>query len=237
MVSEIKLSDFKMFEKAPYDKLDTKNTLEINMRGAKEREKVYGPAFTTKFIKYALMAVTSQTKEAPPKDIKTLDQLTEYLLSKSEKLVIPPYFAVLWAQFVTDQKFEGSLAAGIQLMYRGVTKGLAKSDGETGPQNIDIDQTLEAQRKLSVNMKVAPLEFGYKKNADGTVNVIHGGCFYFWGCKMGSEQGLLNRSDGRMFCGCSSWICQFLKKATSCEWDYTVLEFSEPHCMVRFFTI
>lgn len=71
-MSELKFSDFITFEKAPYEKLDTKSNIEVYMRGAKEKEKVYGSKFTTMFIKYALMAVSNQIGRKTPEDIKTL---------------------------------------------------------------------------------------------------------------------------------------------------------------------
>jgi hypothetical protein len=227
-----------MFEKAPYQKLDTRNNMEIHITGAKEREKVYGPAFTSHFIKYSLQAVSRLTGEEKPEDIKTLDQLKEYLLSKTEKLSIPPYFLVLWAQFVTDKKFEGSLAAGTQIMYKGVTKRVAELDSEKKLlQNADIEGILAKLRKLAVDFKVAPLEFGYRKNPDGTIDIFHGGCFYYEGCKMSLDQDLLKRRDGSISCGASAFVCQFLKMGTKCEWDYTVLEFSKSHCIAKCFTI
>jgi hypothetical protein len=237
-VPEQKLSDFIMFEKAPYEKMDTRNLMEIHTSGAKEREKVYGPAFTTEFIKYSLQIAKKEIRENPPKDIKTLDQLKEYLISISEKLSSPPCFILIGAQYVTDKKFEGTLAAGMQLMYRGVTRRVAESDTEKKPlQKADVDQILAKLRQLAVGMKVAPLEFGYKKNPDESVDVFHGGCFYFKGCQTSLEHGLLKRRDGRMTCGATSFVCQFLKMGTKYEWDYTVLEFSEPYCIVKCFMI
>lgn len=98
------ISDFKMFEKAPYEQPDTRAITELVMSGVKEEEKVYGPVFTIKVIGYALRLVSKYSGEAPPEDINTLDQLTEYLLSKKDKF--PPHWAVLWAQFVTEKSLK-----------------------------------------------------------------------------------------------------------------------------------
>jgi len=237
-VSEVKLSDFKMFEKAPYEKLNIINCTEMHISGAKEREKVYGPAFTTEFIKYALRIAAKELGEEPPEDIKTLDQLKNYLIAKSEKLSSAPYLIVLGAQFVTDKKFEGALAAGTQLMYKGVTKKVAESEGDIKQlQNYDVEGILTKLRKLAVDFEVAPMEFGYKINDDETIEVYHGGCFYFEGCQKSLEQNLLKRRDGSISCGATSFVCQFLKMGTKCEWDYTLLEFSKSHCIAKCFMI
>jgi hypothetical protein len=161
-----------------------------------------------------------------------------FLLSNSEKLPVPPYFLLLWAQFVTDKKFEGSLAVGTQIVYKGATKRATESERDINVlQNIGVDQSLAKLRQLAVDMKVAPREFGYRKNADGSVDVIHGGCHFYEGCQMSLEQGLLKRPDGRTACGTTVFVCQFLKISTKYEWDYTILEFGKSHCVVKCFMI
>jgi hypothetical protein len=236
-LSIIKIDGFKMFEKAPYEKADPRAILELVMRGAKDVEKVYGLVFTTNVIKYALRAVASQTREDPPLNIQTLDQLTEFLISKSDRLLAPPYYIAFWAQYVTEKKLEGSLGAGYQVSKRGFAKGVMESDGDLRTLGFDVDKVLSKLRKLAVEMNVAPLEFGYKKNEDGSVDIAHGGCPYLEGCRSSAEQALLQRPDGRISCGSSVFVCQFLKTATGCEWDHTVLEFIKPHCVTRVFMI
>lgn len=120
---------------------------------------------------------------------------------------------------------------------RGFAKGVMESDGDLRTLGFDVDKVMSKLRKLAVDMKVAPLEFGYKKNEDGSVDIVHGGCPYVEGCQSSAEQTLLQRPDGRISCGSSVFVCQFLKTATSCEWDHTVLEFSKPHCVTRVFMI
>ncbi|WXG39227.1 MAG: hypothetical protein WED07_00070 [Candidatus Freyarchaeum deiterrae] len=231
-------SGFKMFERAPYKVPDSRAFTEAIIDGIRGEEKIYGPFFTTTLIKYCLKAVAKTTGENQSEDIKTLNQLTDYLLTKSNKLTMPPYFLLLWAQFVTDQKFEGFQAVGTQLMYKGLTQRAAKSeDFEALLKNVNVDLLLAKLRQLAVNIKVAPLEFGYKKNEDRTIDIIHGGCHFFEGCQKSSEQDLLTRPDGRMACGATVIVCQFLKMGTNHEWDYTILEFSEPHCVVKCFMI
>ncbi|MEM3585805.1 MAG: hypothetical protein QXO71_00660 [Candidatus Jordarchaeaceae archaeon] len=228
---------FKMFEKAPYDKPDSKALTEAILDGVREEERIYGPYFVSTLIKYALKAVSKVSGEQQPGDIKTIDQLQEYLFSKSDSLPVPLHFLVLWAQFVTDKKFEGSLAVGTQLMYKGFIKKAAKQEEDLSKRKCSIDEIIVKLRERAVEFKVAPLEFGYRKNSDETIDMYHGNCFYFDGCKLSLEQGILTRPDGRMVCGASVFVCQFLKLGTNCEWDYTVLEFSKQRCIVRCFMI
>ncbi|MEM3587077.1 MAG: hypothetical protein QXO71_07155 [Candidatus Jordarchaeaceae archaeon] len=233
-----KVNGFTMFEKAPYEKPDPKALMELHMVGPKEREKVYGAAFTTTFIKYALRAAVTQTGEKQPEDIKTLDQLKEYLLSKMEKLTTPPYYILIWAQYVTDKKLEGSLAAGTQIMYKGITKKIVESKGDMiQTDNVDICKSLLTLRQLAVDMKVAPLEFGYRDNGDGTIDLLHSGCHFLEGCKMSREYDLLKRPDGRHSCGVINIICQYLKMVTGKEWDYEVIKFDEQSCIAKCFPL
>jgi hypothetical protein len=224
---------FRMFEKAPYDQSDPKASTELVMRGAKDVEKVYGPAFTAEVIKNALRAVATKTGEESPKDIKTLNQLTDYLVSKSEKLQAPPHFLAHWAVYVTEKRLEGSLGAGYQMATRGQATKVMESDGNEKLSDMDIDQVMSKLRKLAVDMKIAPVEFGYKKNKDGSIDVFHGGCSYLEGCRLSQNETLLHRPDGRISCGNSAFVCQFLKSSTGYEWDHTVLEFGKPYCITR----
>lgn len=42
-MSELKMRDFKMLEKAPYEKMDTRSNMELFIRGAKDKEKSIRP--------------------------------------------------------------------------------------------------------------------------------------------------------------------------------------------------
>lgn len=228
---------FKMLGKAPYNEADPKACTEIVMRGAKDVEKVYGPAFTAEVIKHALRAVAIKTGDESPQDIKTLSQLTDYLVSKSQKMQTPPYFLAHWAVYVTEKQLEGSLGAGYQMVTRGSAMKVLESDGNEKLSEMNIDQVMSKLRKLSVDMKVAPVEFGYRRNKDGSIEVFHGGCAYLEGCRMSQNDALLHRPDGRISCGNSAFICQFLKSSTGYEWDHTVVEFGKPYCITRLFSI
>ncbi len=228
---------FKMFERAPYDRADPRACTELVITGAKDVEKLYGPAFAKEVIKYALKAVAAKTGEEPPQDINDLNQLTDYLISKSDKLRTPPYFLAHWAVYVTEKKLEGSLGAGYRMSEKGQFVKVLSTDGNEKLSEMNMDAVLSKLRKLAINMKVAPIEFGYKKNQDGSLDVFHGGCYYLDGCRMSQKDALLHRPDGRMPCGMSAFIVQFLKESTGCEWDHTVLEFDKPYCITRLFMI
>jgi hypothetical protein len=226
-----------MFEKAPYAQADPRACTELVITGAKDVEKLYGPAFTAEVIKYALAAAASKIGAEPPQDVKTLNQLTDYLVSKSDKLGTPPYFLAHWAIYVTEKKLEGSLGAGYRMATKGQFTKVLSTDGNEKLSEMDLDRVLSKLRKLAVDMKVAPLEFGYKKNKDGSIEVFQSGCPYLEGCRMSRNDALINRPDGRMSCGTSAFIVHFLKASTNCEWDHTVVEFDKPYCITKLFII
>lgn len=228
---------YKMLEKAPYAQADPKACTELVFVGAKDVERLYGPAFTAEVIKYATKAVASKTGEEPPQDIKTLGQLTDYLVSVSGKLHTPPYFLAHWALYVTEKKLEGSLGAGYRMATRGQFSKVLSTDGNEKLSEMDLDRVLAKMRKLAVDMKVAPLEFGYRKNKDGSIEIFHGGCAYLEGCRMSQSDALLHRPDGRMSCGNSAFVVQFLKASTGCEWDHTIVEFGKSYCITRLFIV
>ncbi|MEM2145350.1 MAG: hypothetical protein QW279_08310, partial [Candidatus Jordarchaeaceae archaeon] len=203
---------FKMLERAPYEQPDTDTVMEVIIGGIKDEEKLYGPAFTSRIIKYTLQAVASQSGEEPPKDIENLERLKEYLLSKVEKLSFPPYYILLWAEFVTAKKFEGSLGAGYRISYRGIVKKVAEYDDNVKLlQELDIDQLILKLHQLAIEKKVSPQEVGYKKNEDGSIDAIYGNCYFFNACQLAKNGGILQRSDGQILCGVSTFICQFLR--------------------------
>ncbi|MFB0560372.1 MAG: hypothetical protein ACETWM_03895 [Candidatus Lokiarchaeia archaeon] len=234
---DFNVSDFKMLEVAPRVQPDTRAITELVMNGVKAQENVYGPVFTVKVIDYALRLISSQIGEEKPEDIKTLDQLTEYLLSKEGKF--PPYWVVLWAQFKTEKKFEGYRGAGTRLMDMGISKRVIDSNGDLRSDliKIDVENVLSKLRQTTIEMKVAPLQMGYKENEDGSIDVLHRDCYFLDACQLALNEGLLKRADGRMVCGVFALVCQYLKKAAGCEWDYTIHVFDKPNCVARCFII
>ncbi|MGQ9723518.1 MAG: hypothetical protein ACUVXA_19610 [Candidatus Jordarchaeum sp.] len=231
---DFNISDFKMFEEAPCVQPDTRAITELVMNGVKAQENMYGPVFTAKVIDYALRLISSQIGEEKP-DIKTLDQLTEYLLSKEGKF--PPYWVVLWAQFKTEKKFEGHRGAGTRLMDRGISRRVMESNDDLRSDliKIDVENVLSKLRRATIEMKVAPLQMGYKENEDGSIDVLFQDCYFLDACRLALNEGLLKRADGRMVCGVFALVCQYLKKATDREWDYTISIFDKPNCVARCF--
>jgi hypothetical protein len=231
------VADFKMFEKAPYEQPDSRGFTEVIIDGIKEEEKVLGKVFTATLIKYALRAAAKLSLEEPSKDIKTLDELAEYLVSKSDKY--PPYYIVIWAQFVTENKLEGHLGAGERVMDMGISKKVLESDNDLRSELVkgDLGSVILKFYQNGVKLKIAPLEMGYKKNEDGTVDVLHRNCFLLDGCQLSLNSGLSKRPDGRQVCGFAAAECQYLRKATGHDWDYTLLLFDKPYCIARCFTL
>lgn len=68
----------------------------------RELEKIYGSIFTTQLIKHALKFISQRIEEEPTEDIKTLDELAEYLLSKTDKYPLPNC-AAYYAEINTKQ--------------------------------------------------------------------------------------------------------------------------------------
>ncbi len=234
-MTDPEFSDFKMFEKAPYEQPDPRAITELVMRGVKEQEKMYGPVFTTKVIDYATRLVSKYSGETPPVDVKTLDQLTEYLLLKKDKF--PPHWAVLWAQFKTEKKLEGARGAGTRFMEMAISRSVLESDGDVRLKKFDIDFVLETLYKTIVDMKVAPLEMGYKKNEDESIDVLYRNCYFLEACQLASNENLLNRQDGKMVCGIFALVCRYLKIGTGHEWDYTLSKFEKPNCIAKCFIV
>lgn len=229
------INEFKMFEKAPYELPDPRVFTEIIINGIKEEEKVLGKVFTTTLIKYALRAAAKLTGEAQPEDIKTLDELAEYLISKADKY--PPYYIVIWAQFVTENKLEGHLGAGERVMDIGISKKILVSDDEMRRELIkgDLGQAILKFHQTAVKLRIAPIEMGYRENEDRTIDVLHRNCFLLDGCQLSLNMELSKRPDGRQVCGFAAAECQYLKKATGHDWDYTLILFEKPYCVARCF--
>ncbi len=229
------LSEFKMFEKAPYETIDEKVEMELITESTKEVEKIYGKVFTVKVIDYALRTVERITGKRPDVDIDTLDKLKEYLLSISKELPIPCYYVMFWAQYVAEKKLEGSLGVGYKISHTGIAKKAVELGGIELEQAANVEEALILLRKLTVKLKIAPIEFGYKVGDDGSLYLYHGGCAFFKGCKISMEKGVLQRPDGRITCGVTIVICQFLKSATKQEWDHALLEFNEKggYCIAK----
>jgi hypothetical protein len=102
-MSEVDLSEFKMLEEAPYEEPDPRRLTEIYISKAKEAEKDYGKIFTTRYIEFALQFLAEKIGEEPPQNIETLDQLKEYLISKTG-IYPKPYCAVVYAEFKVDHE-------------------------------------------------------------------------------------------------------------------------------------
>jgi len=234
-VSEPGISDFKMFENAPYELPDAKTLIDAHLVGIEMQEKLFGPVFPTRLIKHALHFIAQRIGEEPPEDINSLDQLTEYLLSKSDKYPTP-YCALMYAQYKTENDLQGQTGAATRVAEMGFHRRFGKSPA--GEEiNIDLDDIVSKLYQTAIENKLGPKEFGYKKNEDGSVDFLLPDCYYKDGCRQAFDEGLLKRPDGRMHCNLSSSLCQYLKVVTGYEWDYECLEFDKPHCITRYYLV
>jgi hypothetical protein len=234
-VVSLKLSDFTMFEKAPYELPDPRAFTKLAMVGINEVEKTYGPVFTVQFIKHALSFIAQKTREKPPEDIKTLDQLAEYLISKSNKYP-KPYCAVTYAQVKTENMLQGQTGAGTRVEVMSISRNVAEKQDSDG-RDFDVKEALSKIHETGIVQKIFPPELGYKKNEDGSVYLIWPKCLFMDACKLAFEEDLLKRPDGRMRCTAGEGSCQYFKIFSGYEWDYDLLEFDKPHCIYRCYSL
>ncbi|WXG42015.1 MAG: hypothetical protein WED07_14850 [Candidatus Freyarchaeum deiterrae] len=234
-MSELKISDFKMLEKAPYTKPLPKNSIELIIKGSIEQEKTYGPIFSDLYIKHALRFAAKKYGETPKEAIKTLDQLIEYLVSVSDKHPDAANAAV-YAGLKAESDIQGKSGAGIRVGLIGFFRSLGKKPSAK-ERNVDIDQLLATFQKTLIQLGLAHYEVGYNKNEDGSVNVIWPNCYIKDGCRLASDEGATKRIIGGLQCVSCSGMCQILKLLSSYDWDYELLEFDKPHCIARSFMI
>ncbi|MFB0563641.1 MAG: hypothetical protein ACETWM_20775 [Candidatus Lokiarchaeia archaeon] len=231
----LEISDFKMFKESPFEPPDSTAFIGLAISALKEEEKTYGPVFSNRLVKYALQYESQQTGEEPPKDIENLDQLAEYLLSK---LAQHPktYHSIVYAQFKTENEFQGKTGAGTRLGAIGLSRSVAKGQNRENI-NIDLDDLLLKYREMTISIKVCSRDFGYKLDEEEGVVVIWPYCYLNEVCRFAFEEGLLNRIGGGMQCGHASVMCQYFKLITGYEWDYGILESHKPHCIARSYIV
>lgn len=231
----IEISDYKMLDEAPYENPDPKALTEVIIRSIKAQEIIYGPVFTAKVINYSTRLIAKQKGEEPVQDIKDLEQLSEYLLSKSDKM--PPYWILLWAQFVTEKKLEGSRGVGTRVMDTAMFEKLMENVTSVA-KNVEVGELLSDYRRIMIESKIAPRKMGYKKNEDESVNILYQDCYFLDACNIAlHDEDILKRRNGRMVCGFYAGVCLFLKKATGLEWEYRILLFEKPNCLARCFPL
>nr|MDO8080507.1 hypothetical protein [Candidatus Freyarchaeota archaeon] len=229
-MSELKISGFTMLEKA-LGQPDPKVLMDLFIHGLREQEKIYGPVLTIRVIKYALQFVAQKFGEEPPQNIKGLDQLAEYILSISDKHPTS-YNAIMYAEFKTEKELQGQIGAGTRVGVMGTARSIMKNPSFK-ERGVDVDDAISKFRRTTLDLNFAAREFGYKKNEDGSVDVLWSTCFLVEGCQMSLEDGLLKRPDLRMKCIVGAFLCQFLKTVTGYEWDHDVIESYKPHCITR----
>ncbi|MEM3526367.1 MAG: hypothetical protein QXV37_03045 [Candidatus Jordarchaeaceae archaeon] len=255
-MNELQLTEYKMFEKAPYEQIDANIFTKIIVHGMQEESKIYGPVFTTRLIKYALEFLAQKIGENPPEDIKTLDQLSEYVLSKLDKYPYP-YCAISYGQVKAENELQGQTGAGTRYEISHVVKNI-KEKAESQKENldastlslrqqaikkigdetyIDIDFILSEIRKSGVSLKIISPEMGYKKNEDGSVNILWPKCYFFDACQRTLAEGLLKRPDGRQRCAIGEYFSQRFKTFTGYEWDYECIEACKPHCITKLYLL
>ncbi|WXG39320.1 MAG: hypothetical protein WED07_00550 [Candidatus Freyarchaeum deiterrae] len=233
-MTELKISDFKMFEKVPQKIPDSRALVEACMIGIKESEKFYGPIYTTLFIKSVINFASKKIGEKPPEGIKDVSQLTEYLVSISNKYPVPAN-AIVYAGMEVGNLLEGQNAAGLRVGTNGATRSMSKSLG-SAERKVDAEGVISQYRQATVAMKIAHQEVGYKQNKDGTIDVLWK-CYFIDACQSSKDKGFLKRSDGGLKCVNAQFVCQLFKLSTGYDCDYDLLELDKSHCINRIYMI
>jgi hypothetical protein len=230
-MQKYKISDFKMFEKAPYELPDPQALMNAQLLGFREQEKLFGPVFVIRLIKHALQFIAQRIGEEPTPDIKTLEQMAEYLLSKTDKYPLPNC-AAYYAEIKTENELQGQTGATYRVGDMGFhRKYVKRPNGEK--RTVNLDDIMMNLYQFAIDMKLCPKEFGYKTNEDGSLDAIFPNCYYKDVCRQAFEENILTRADGRMQCAMGSTLCQYFKLVTGYEWDYDCLEFDKPHCVTK----
>jgi hypothetical protein len=220
-----------MLEKPSPKSFDPKALMNAHVIGVKEQEKIYGPVFTSRLVEHALRFAAQRIGEKPPENIKTVEQVAQYLLSKIDKYPTPQC-AIMYAQYKTEKELQGQAGTGRRLGEIGwQRKSIETRSGEK--KNIDLDGLISQFWQVATMMKMSPIDLGYKKTEDGSLVILVPNCFYKDGCHQAFKEGLLGRPDGGMICNLGVTVCVYLKAATGFEWDSNCLEYDKPPCIVK----
>jgi hypothetical protein len=223
---------FRIFEKPPAKSYDVKAHLGVHVSSIRDQEKVYGPVFTARLIVNALNFVAQRIDERPPSDVRTLDQLGQYLISKLDKYSTPQC-AMMYAQYKTEDELQGQVGAGRRISDAEFLRKTDMKGKDEGAKRIDIDNSILQFRQVAIAMKMYPEGIGYRKNEDGSFDLFLPNCYYKDGCKQAYNEGLLHRPGGRWICNLGFSVCVFLRVSTGYEWESDCMEYDKPHCIVR----
>ena len=229
-MKDLEISDFIML-KSQFEQPDPQSFVELIIGSQRKEENMYGPVFTTRFVMYALQFIAKKFGEKPPKDIKDLNQLAKHVISMCGKHP-RAYNAIIYAQAKTENDLQGQIGVGIRVAAMDFSRDAVKGSN-VERRTFDVDDAISKIHQYTIAMKICPPELGYRKNEDGSVDLLTPNCYAMDGCRQAFEEGL-KRLDGRLNCGQSAFLCQFLKLISGYEWDYDLLESYKPHCLVRF---
>ncbi len=231
---EFKKAGFKFFESAPYEFPDPKGLIDANIVGLKTKESVYGPVYSKKVVKYALEFISEKTGERAAENVENLDQLAELLLSIASKYPTP-YCAIVYADVRVEVELQGEVGAATRIGEMGYWR--RTFTGDPMEKGVDVERILTDMRKVAVDLKLSPKDFGYKVNSDGTTDLLLPNCYYKDACRRAFSENILRRMDGRGQCPVVSSLCQYLKMASGYDWDYDLLEFDKPHCLSKIYML
>jgi hypothetical protein len=226
---------FKVFERPQNKQLVHRAVADMVLKGIKEEEKTYGPVFTARFVHNALSYLTPRIGEKPHEGIKDISQLMEYIASKEDRYPSPEC-VVVYAQVKTENDFQGQTGAGTTIEQISMARQVLESHKVT-ERNVDVDKAFAVFSQILLAMKIHPDEWGYKRNADGSAEIMVRNCYFQDSCNQCLDEHLLKRPDGRQRCGTVGFICKSLKPVTGYEWDYEVVDAPRPLCTVKCYMI
>lgn len=189
-----------MLRKAPYTVPDPRAFTTLISWGVREVDKIYGPVATKKIIKYALEFLEQRISERPSGSIETLDQLVEYLVSKVDKYP-RPYCAISYGHSMMEHEFQGQSGAAVSLVMIGISREVLKNEKERTDRTVDFDKLLAEYREGYIGTNVAIHEMGYRKNSDGSAEVLWLNCQLIDRCRQAYDEGALKKPSDKLFSG------------------------------------
>jgi hypothetical protein len=104
---------------------------------------------------------------------------------------------------------------------------------DAAQKKIDIDAAINQFWQVSIALKMCPIEAGYRKNEDGSFDLLLPNCYYKDACRQAYREDLLHRPGGKWICNMGFSVCIFLKASTGLDWESDCVEYDKPHCTVR----
>ncbi len=190
---------------------------------------IFGPVYKRFIVNYSLKFESEMLNEAPPDGIEDLEQLNNYLLSKTERYP-KSYCALVYGMSKADQLLQGgsgtartaSLVATRRLLEdSGI---LSQLIGSTS----DPYEALVKTEEIFVSMNAGlPGSVKFQKITDGRVRVVVHDCPFFEACEKMRFEGLW-RPNGTPECYILTRSVVISELITGKKFDYNVEDLNPP---------